>query len=171
MLQQENFNPEQLAAEWSGRIAQRMKEIGVSPQEVEETRNIIVAFTRTAAQELIKEPRITPPYSNEHFDLTPALAHQIIELFLRGVNYIAKKLRDSGKGWDERKEVLENIAFKLFNLAKLLVAFTVIPNPTISNLLNSPKDLQLMMRQSADVLLDEMTTGRKGGGMPFDMGR
>lgn len=171
MLQQSNFKPEQLATEWSGRIAERMKEIGVPPLEVEETRNIVMAFTRTAASELLKDPRINPPYTSEFFELTPAHAHQIIELFLRGVNYVAKKLRDSGKEWEDRKQILEDMAFKLFNLSKLLVAFTVIPNPSISNLLNSPKDLQLMMRQSADVLLEEVLTGRKGGGLPFDFKR
>ena len=166
MLQQGNFHPEQLASEWSERIGKRMQEIGVPTAEVEETKAIILAFTRTAAQELVKEPKISLPYTQELFEINPDQGHQIIELFLRGVNHTSKKLRDTGRSWDDRKDIMEQMAWKLFNLSKLLVAFLYIPNPALANILNTQKDLQLMMKQSADVLMDEHLSGRKGG-MPF----
>ncbi len=161
------FNSNQLATEWSNRICERLSEIGLPADEVEETRLIIHAFTKAAADELSKERSIPLPYSSKPFELNAEQAHEIIELFLRGVNHVAKKLRNSGKSWELRKPLLENIAWKIFNLAKLLVGFLHVPNPSMQNLLSNQKDLQLMMKQSADILLDEMMEGRSGAKLPF----
>jgi hypothetical protein len=161
------FDSDQLATEWASRICSRLIELKVAETEVEETRIIIHAFTKTAAEELAKERSITLPYSPQPLNVGPEQAHEIIELFLRGVNHIAKKLRDRGQSWETRKPLMENLAWKLFNLAKLLVGFLYIPNPNMQNLLNSSKDLQLMMKQSADVLLEEELTGRSSSAIPF----
>lgn len=164
------FQPEQFATEWASRICGRMAEVNIPTEEVEEMRTVIYAFTKTAVEELSKERKITLPYTDQLFEIDANQAHQIVELFLRGVNHTAKKLRDTGKPWDERKDILETLAWKLFNLAKLLVGFLYIPNPAMNNLLNNQKDLQLMMKQSADVLLqEELGGGQQKGGFPFNM--
>jgi hypothetical protein len=163
------FDSDKIATEWATRICGRLSDLGVTEAEIEETRVIIHAFTRTAADELSKEPSITLPYTPQRLDIQPESAHQVIELFLRGINHIAKKLRDTGKSWDERKPILENMAWKLFNLSKLLVGFLYIPGPGMQNLLSSPKDIQLMMKQSADALLEEEVNGGRGGLFPFNM--
>jgi len=168
MTQPPLFHSEQLAAEWATRIAERMQEINVPTSEIEETRSIIFAFTKIAADELSKERAVKLPYTDQPFEVGPEQAHQIIDLFLRGVNHSAKKLRETGKSWDDRRPILEDMAFKLFNLAKLLVGFLYIPNPAFQNLLNNQKDLQLMMKQSTDALLQE-TLGGQSPGFPLNM--
>jgi hypothetical protein len=136
---------------------------------VDETRNIIFAFTRIAAEELSKDRQIKLPYTDQLLMLEPKIAHQIIDLFLRGVNLVSKKLRDSGMEWEQRREHLETLAWKLFNLSKLLVGFYYIPNPDLPKGLETEKDLQLMMKQSADALYREQITGVRGLPMPFNM--
>lgn len=163
------FHSEQLAAEWASRICNRLQEIGVPALEVDETRNIIFAFTRIAAEELSKERNVKLPYTDQPLILEPKHAHQIIDLFLRGVNLVSKKLRDSGMEWEQRREHLETLAWKLFNLAKLLVGFYYIPNPDLPKGLETEKDLQMMMKQSADALYREQITGVRGLPMPFNM--
>jgi hypothetical protein len=166
MAQAPFFNSKQLATEWANRICSRLSEIGLPADEVEETRLIIHAFTKAAADELSKERMVSLPYTSTPMELNAEQAHEIIELFLRGVNHVAKKLRSSGKSWESRKPILENIAWKVFNLSKLLVGFLYVPNPSMRNLLKNQKDLQLMMKQSADILLDEME-GRSSVKLPF----
>lgn len=162
------FPPEQLANEWATRICERLGSLNVPEAEIAETHNIIFAFTKTAVEELSRDRQISLPYADKPLDIDPARAHQIIELFLRGVNHTAKKLRDSGRDWDERKTILETMAWKLFNLAKMLVGFMHLPNPALNNVLSTPKDMQLMMRQSADTMLQEELTGQKGISFPFN---
>jgi hypothetical protein len=166
------FQSEQLAAEWANRICNRLKEINVPAHEVEETRTIIFAFTKTAADELSRQQQMPLPYTDQLLTVDATTAHQIIDLFLRGINHVSKKVRDTGKPWDERKVILESMAWKLFNLSKLLVAFLSIPNPQMDNMLTSTKDLQVMMKQSADVLLQEELTGQPtGSSLPNFPGR
>jgi len=166
-----NFLPEHLASEWAIRICDRLKDLNLPEDELTEMRTIIYVFTKTAAEELAKESRISLPYTDKPLEIDAAQAHQIIELFLRGVNQTAKRLRDTGKPWDERKALLEVMAWKLFNLSKLLVGFLHIPNPALQSVLGTSKDLQLMMKQSADVLLQEELTGKKASDFPFNMNR
>jgi hypothetical protein len=166
-MSQPLFHSEQLAAEWASRICGRLTEIGVPEAEVEETRNIIFSFTRIAADELSKDQSIALPYSDQPFVIDASQAHLIIDLFLRGINHSSKKLRDARLDWDRRKVILETMAWKLFNLAKLLVGFMHVPNPDLPKGINGPKELQLLMKQSADVLLREETTGIRGGTMPW----
>ncbi len=161
------FHSEQVAAEWASRICDRLGDLGVPKEEIEETRNIIFAFTRIAADELSKDRVVKLPYTEDVLTVDAATAHQIIDLFLRGINHCAKKLRDSRLDWDRRKAILETLAWKLFNLSRLMVGFLHFPPPNLPVSLGSPKDLQLMMKQSADVLLREETTGIKGGALPL----
>lgn len=163
------FHSEQLAAEWASRICQRLQEIGVPEGEINETRNIIFAFTRIAAEELSKNRQVTLPYTDQVFEIEIKQAHQIIDLFLRGVNQVSKKLRDTGMSWDERREHLETIAWKIFNLSKLLVGFLYVPNPDLPTGLKTEKDLQLMMKQSAEALFREQVNGIKGVSLPWNM--
>lgn len=157
------FHSEQVAAEWASRICGRLTEIGVPADEVEETRNIIFSFTRIAADELSKDRKIKLPYTDEPFMVEATHAHMILDLFLRGVNHSSKKLRDSRMDWDRRKVMLETLAWKLFNLAKLLVGFMHKPDPNSPKVLSSVKELQMLMKQSTDVLIREETTGIRGG--------
>ncbi|HEY9687794.1 MAG TPA: hypothetical protein V6C52_12540 [Coleofasciculaceae cyanobacterium] len=168
-MNQQLFQPEHVASEWAARICDRLQELNLPDDELNEMRTIIYTFTKTAAEELTKEQQITLPYTDQTMGITPQLSHQIIELFIRGVNQTAKKLRETGKNWDDRKVILEVMAWKLFNLSKLLVGFLEIPNPALQSLLTNSKDLQLMMKQSADVLLQEELTGKKMGDFPFNM--
>lgn len=168
-MNQQLFQPEQVASEWASRICDRLTDLNLPEDEMIEMRTIIYAFTKTAAEELSRETSITLPYTDKPLEVNPSLAHQIIELFIRGVNQTSKRLRDTGKPWDERKDILEVMAWKLFNLSKLLVGFLYIPNPALQNILTTQKDLQLMMKQSADVLLQEELTGKKMGDFPFNM--
>jgi hypothetical protein len=161
------FHSEQVAAEWASRICDRLEGISVSKEEVEETRNIVFAFTRIAADELSKDRTIKLPYTEDVIPVDAAMAHQIIDLFLRGINHCAKKLRDARLDWERRKTILESLAWKLFNLSKIMVGFLQHPPADLPVALNDPKDLQLMMKQSADVLLREETTGIKGGALPL----
>jgi hypothetical protein len=168
-MSQPLFQSEQLAAEWASRICNRMQELGVPTEEIDETRNIIFAFTRIAAEELSKDRNVKLPYTDTIFVVEITHAHKIIDLFLRGVNHAAKKLRDSGMDWDQRREHLETLAWKLFNLAKLLVGFFYIPNPDLPKGLETEKDLQMMMKQSTDILYREQISGVKGIPLPWNM--
>lgn len=166
-MSQPLFHSEQVAAEWASRICARLESIGVPEEEIEETRNIIFVFTRIAADELSKNRTVQLPYTEDVLSVDAATAHQIIDLFLRGINHCAKKLRDSRLDWERRKTILETLAWKLFNLSRLMVGFLQYPPTNLSVTPSSIKDLQLMMKQSADVLLREETTGITGGALPL----
>lgn len=161
------FDTEQMASEWANRVCSRLAETGLASEELEETRLMIQAFTKTAADELNRDRSVVLPYTDQVLEIQAEQAHQIIELFLRGINHVAKKLRDTGKSWDERRPVLESMAWKLFNLAKLLTGFTYIPNPGMQNVFNGSKDVQLMMKQSAEVILEDEISGTQSGLFPF----
>jgi hypothetical protein len=149
------FDAETLASEWTERICQRLREIGVGVDELRETQIIIHTFTKTAVIELSRDRVVKLPYSPDPMIIEVEQAHQIIDLFLRGVNQVSKNLRNSGKTWSERKVILEAVAWKIFNLAKLLVAFLTVPNPELASVLKNSRDLQLMMKQSVGNLLEE----------------
>ena len=163
------FQAEDLAQEWASRICDRLSGMGVTETEVTETRTIIFTFTRIAAQELCDHREIELPQRTEPFVIDAQHAHQIIELFLRGINQITKKLRDTGLDWSVRRVHTERLAWKLFNLAKLLVGFLHCPNPQLASGLNSEKDLQLLMKQTADNLLLEELGGPAATPMPWLM--
>lgn len=167
-LQQSGLNPDLLAKEWSTRLGKRLQDLGLPDEEVLEMMVIVSSFTRTAVIELQREAKVSLPYSDQVFELTTAHVLQIVDLFLRGVAHSAKKLRDTGKGWQERKHLMEALAWKLFNLAKLLVTFQYVPNPSLQNILGTSKDLQLMMKQSVDMLVEEQLSGASSG-FPFSM--
>jgi hypothetical protein len=167
MMSQPFFQSEDLATEWASRICDRLAGIGVPEDEVSETRNIIFSFTRIAADELCQDRKLVLPHSEQPFIIDAHHAHLIIELFLRGVNHTSKKLRDTGLDWETRRTHMETLAWKLFNLAKLLVGFLNVPDPNLSGSLNTEKDLQLMMKQSADTMLRETISGTKGVMLPW----
>ncbi|WP_303674007.1 hypothetical protein [Vampirovibrio chlorellavorus] len=166
-MSQPLFHSEQVAAEWASRICDRLDKVGVPREEIEETRNIIFAFTRIAADELSKDRTVKLPYTDNVVTVDATTAHQIIDLFLRGINHCAKKLRDSRLDWERRKAILETLAWKLFNLSKIMIGLLQYPPENLPMPLQDPKDLQLMMKQSADVLLREETTGIRGGALPL----
>jgi len=168
-MNQPFFQADDLANEWASRICARLEKSGVTPEELSETRNIIFSFTRTAVSELEREPEVYLPHSETPFKIEAKDAHMIIELFLRGVHHCARKLRDTTLDWDVRRGHLETLAWKLFNLAKLLVGFLNIPDPNVQSHLHSHKDLQMMMKQSADTMLREELSGVKGVQLPWNM--
>ena len=160
--------PEKLAGEWSARLGQRLRQIGIAEAEVEESVHIIHTFTRIGTEVLIREPEIKLPYGSQTFVLAPEHVHQIIELFLRGVNQIAKRLRDSGMPWDQRKLVIEEVSWKIFNLAKLLVAVQNRPAPVFRHVIKTHGDLKFLMKHSADDLLRKHQSGEPDGPFQFD---
>lgn len=159
---------EQLAGEWASRIEGRLRDIGVPDNEVTENVHIIHTFTRIATEILVKDPKVELPYAKQTFTLQPEHVHQIIELFLRGVNQVAKRLRDSGRPWEDRKEVLEQVSWKIFNLAKVLVAVQNMPAPVFKNVLKNHTDLKTMMKHSAEELLRKHLAGEPEDPIPFD---
>jgi hypothetical protein len=168
-MSQPFFQADDLASEWATRICSRLAEIGVPSEEIDETRNIIFSLTRIAVEELATDRDIYLPHSEKPYTLTVRDVHLVIELFLRGINHTAKKLRDTDLDWNTRRGHLETLAWKLFNLAKLLVGFLNLPDPNVQSGLHSEKELQLMMKQSADTLLREETSGVKGVLLPWNM--
>lgn len=166
-MSQPFFPSEELATEWASRICDRLADIGVPEEEVSETRNIIFSFTRIASDELSTERTVPLPHSDKPYVIDARSAYLIIELFLRGVNHTSKKLRDTGLDWDVRRVHMETLAWKLFNLAKLMVGFLHIPDPNTPTGMNSEKELQMLMKQSADNMLREALTGTKGVTLPW----
>jgi hypothetical protein len=160
---------EQLATEWSNRLCERLTELGLPEREIEETRFIVYRFTKTAADELSREKSIPLSYTAEALEIDLEKALLIIELFLRGVFQSAQQLRESGKSWEERRPMLETLAWKLFGVAKLLVGFWYIPHAPIQPLLKSQADLQALLKQSTNVLVEEALTETASSSLPFDL--
>lgn len=160
---------EQLATEWANRLCERLEGLKLSETEIEETRFIVYRFTKTAAEELSRERSIPLSYTDQTLEVDREKALLIIDLFLRGVFHSAQQLRDTGKPWDERRPLLETLAWKLFSVAKLLVGFWYIPHTPIQPLLQSQQDLQTLLKQSASVLVEEELTNSASGGLPFDL--
>ena len=159
---------QQLADEWSGRIGERLRQIGVPEEELNENVHIIHTFTRIATEVLVKEPRVELAYNKQAFELSSEHVHQIIELFLRGVNQVAKRLRGMGKPWGERKDIIEQVSWKIFNLAKMLVAIQNVPAPVFKNVLKNHEDLKTMMKHSAEELLRRHIAGEPDDPDAFD---
>jgi hypothetical protein len=160
---------EQLAFEWANRLCDRLVELNLSQEELDETRFIIFRFTKTAADELSRDRTIPLSYTEQALEIDPEKALLIIELFLRGVFQSAQQLRESGKPWDERRPMLETLAWKLFSVAKLLVGFWYIPHAPVQPLLQTQEDLQTLLKQSTSVLVEEELTKTSTKGLPFDL--
>lgn len=160
---------EQLATEWSNRLCERLEGLGLSDEEIEETRFIVYRFTKTAADELSREHSIPLSYTEEALEIDLEKALLIIELFLRGVFQSAQQLRETGKAWEERRPMLESLAWKLFGVAKLLVGFWYIPHAPIQPLLQTQADLQTLLKQSTSVLVEEALTESVSNPLPFDL--
>lgn len=155
--------------EWANRLHDKLAENGLPQMELEETRFIIYSFTKTAADELFRERYIPLSYSEQPLELDAEKALMVIDLFLRGVFQSAQKLRETGKSWEERKPMLESLAWKLFSVAKLLVGFWYVPHAPVQPLLKTQADLQMLLSQSASVLIEEELTQTSSQGLPFDL--
>lgn len=149
----EGIQPEQMAEEWATRVTERMRKMNVAEEEITEVHQIIHSFTKTAVDLIREEPSIDLPYSEQGLPLDNEKAHLVIDLFLRGVNQTAKRLRDKGKPWEQRKPVIEQMAWKIFNLSKLLVGLKHIPNPAFKGILKHDRDLKIMMKHSTEELI------------------
>lgn len=147
---------ENIALEWATRITDRMKELSLPEEEISENRQIIYSFCITAVELLQQEPNLKLPSNDKVCPLSDDKAHLIIDLFLRGVNQAANHLRKLKTDWETRKERVENISWKIFNLAKLLVALQLDPVPMFHDLLKQDKDLKIMMKHGTDELIRQM---------------
>lgn len=153
------FPPESFASEWADKICKRLSDIGVAGEELAEIRVIIFNFTRIAVEELSANRKLELPHTKQVFEIDEKSGQQIIEVFLRSLTHTAKKLRDSGKSWEERKNILESLAWKLFNLAKILVSFLYIPSPEKGLNLKTEKEVQVLMKQASDAIYKEQVEG------------
>lgn len=149
----EGVQPEEMAEQWASRITDRMRTLNIPDEEVTEIHQIIRSFTKTAVDLIREEPTIELPYTDQDLPLDNEKAHLIIDLFLRGVNQTAKRLRDKGRPWEERKYEIEQMAWKIFNLSKLLVGLKHIPNPAFKGILKQDRDLKIMMKHSTEELI------------------
>lgn len=148
--------PEDVAEQWAGRIRERMESSGnFDPEEVDELFNVIKSFTKTAVELLQEEPVARVPNSETALELNDDQAHLVIELFLRGVNQVAKRLRDKGLPWEQRRDILESLSWKIFNLSKLLIGLQNQSNQPFQQVLKSSHDLKTMMKHSAEELLTQ----------------
>lgn len=163
----QDLNPKELADLWSQRVADRMRDLNLPEEEVNENYLVIHSFVFKAADLIKNEPVIKVPYSDDVIPIDGERAQLIIDLFLRGVNHVSKRLRDSGKPWDERKTLLEDLAWKVYNLAKLLVALQIKPNKHLGEMFKSHGDLKTMMKASAE----EVLTNEVPGIQPQRIGR
>ncbi|MEB3287809.1 MAG: hypothetical protein VKJ04_09925 [Vampirovibrionales bacterium] len=154
----QNVVPQELASQWASRIGARMREMGIPEEEVVENVNIIESFCKTAAEILQKEPDVVLP-NREPIPLDDERAHLVVDLFLRGVNQASSQMRRDGIGWERRKVLLETIAWRIFNLSKLLVGLQLDPVPTFQDVLKQDKDLKMMMRHSTDELIRQAIAG------------
>ena len=152
----DGIKAEELAEQWAVRIRERME---TSPEfsadEVDEIFYITKCFAKTAVDLLKEDPTARVPNAPEPVPLDDDTAHLVIELFLRGVNQIAKRLREKGLEWDQRKEILEGMSWKIFNLAKLLVGLQNQKGQPMEQLMQSARDLKVMMKHSAEELLKQ----------------
>lgn len=155
--------------EWAGRLHERLAELGLPKEELEETRFIIYSFAKTAADELSRDRTIPLSYTEQPLEVDAEKALMIIELFLRGVYQSAQQLRETGRPWNERRPMLETLAWKLFSVAKLLVGFWYIPHTPVQPLLKTQEDLQTLLSQSTSVLVEEELTQSFPAGLPFDL--
>lgn len=160
---------EQLAIEWSNRLCDRLVELDLSETEIEETRFIIYRFTKTAADELSRDRIIPLSYTEQTLEIDSEKALLIIDLFLRGIFQSSQQLRESGKAWEERRPMLETLAWKLFSVAKLLVGFWYIPHAPVQPLLRTQQDLQTLLKQSTSVLVEEELTKTASSELPFNL--
>jgi hypothetical protein len=158
-LTKELFPPEAFATEWADKICNRLSQIGVAGEELVELRVIIFNFTRIAIEEMSANRQVEIPHSTKPFEIDETSGQQIIELFLRGLTNTAKKLRSSGKSWEDRKDLLEKLAWKLFNLAKILVSLLYIPSPKLGMSIQTEKEIQTLMKQSSEALYREQVEG------------
>ncbi|MGE0201438.1 MAG: hypothetical protein AB7P76_10775 [Candidatus Melainabacteria bacterium] len=149
-----NWKSTDVANEWSSRITSRMRDMGVADEEINEILRVVYSFVKTAVDIMQKEPYIQLPYTDQAVPLDAEKAHEILDLFLRGVNQCAKRLRDKKLPWETRKRILEEVSWKIFNLAKLLVGSKYAPNPSAPIPITQDVDLKVMMKHSAKELLD-----------------
>jgi len=160
---------EDVAHEWSTRLHDKLQALGLSAQELEETRLIVYHFTVIFIQEVSKDPVIVLTYSSETLLADAEKTLMMLDLFLRAVFYASQTLRAMRKPWQSRKVILENLAFKLFNVLKLLIGFWYVPHPTIQPLLKTQRDLETLLQQTVQILLDEELKQESDISLPFDL--
>ncbi len=149
----QNINAKELSEQWASRMRDRMTQLGIPDDEVTELHRIIRNFTKTSTEILIEDKVLKLPYTEETPELTDDMVHTIIEIFLRGVNQASKFYRGMGLSWEDRKPRIENMGWKIFNLAKLLVGHQLIPNPILTHQFKERGDLKIMMKHSVRELL------------------
>ena len=156
----ENISAEQVAAEWVARMREKMGESGKVPEaEIDEMCGVAKAFTLTAAQLLKDDPSIQIPNTSNVIVFNDYRAHMVIELFLRGINQSVKRLKERGMDWEARKVFLEGLSWKMYNLAKLLVGMQLTKDQPLNHMMKTPRDLKLMMKHSAEELLNQELQG------------
>jgi hypothetical protein len=147
----EDLQAEELAREWTMRVVARMKDSGLPEEEMDETAFIIFQLTQVAVNALKADPVIKIPKVKQELTVDGEQALLVLDLFIRGVSSMAKVLRDIDEPakipWDDRKVILEQVAWETFIMAKVLVAGFYLPTP-INNSLKAEGDLRVVMNQS-----------------------
>jgi hypothetical protein len=166
-------NPEQYARQWTEKVTQRMRQAGVSQEEIDENTAILQSFIKTGAELLIQDPRIEIPdtagldalttpetkemvqffHQEEPFELDIPRFNQLIELFVRSVNLMAKTLRARGLPWEARRPILEQAAWETFTLAKVIIAVYHSPRSKFRVIDPEDKMAQEIMRQGTMEIL------------------
>lgn len=149
------LNPEQVAAEWAERVGGRMQDLGLPEEEIRDIVRVIRAFIRIGVEQLVADPMVSMPNGQDKNMLNNEQALQVIDLFLRGVNQTVKRLQPFQLPAAQRNDILEEVAWKLFNLAKMLMALRSDTTGIFPEILSSDKDLKTMMRQSTEEILKQ----------------
>ncbi len=152
----EELHAEELAREWTTRVVDRMKASGIAEEEIEETAFIIYQLIQVAVNALKNEPVVKLPKVKQELVLDKEKAFLVLDLFIRGISHMARILRDVDQpapiSWDQRKQILEKLAWETFILSRVLVGSYYLP-VSANNLLKTEGDLRVVMNQSGVEIL------------------
>lgn len=185
-----HINPEQLADLWTRRVTGRMTLTGISPEEVQETTDILKSFIKTGVEMLIQEPEILIPRESlenlqpaggdakvleifqqpEPVPLDAEKLNKLIELFIRSVNQMSKQLRDRGTSWDDRRYILEQASWETFNMAKLLIGLYYTPDSKMRAMDTNEMLLTEMVKQGTNEILGRYLEAAKNPSMSSEGG-
>ncbi len=147
---------EQLAETWRDRVVKRMEAKDASSEEIEESAFIIYNLSKAVVESLKSEPTIQLPGRAETLILDREEGEFILELFVRSILNMTNQLREVQAtvemDWDSRKNVLEQAAWEVLILSKIVFASSKLPGKA-QILLKSEEDMFLIMRKSTDEIL------------------
>jgi hypothetical protein len=158
---------EAVAENWAVKMVQVLGKVGLTESELHDHVTIIRRLVSVAANLINEDPVLRIPNRPNQMPMTPDHADLILDLFVRGVNQSIKAFNTQRGLPQDRNVMLEQSAWEIFNLSKVMTALLFMPQPETQSMLQNENQLRMMLRPSVEEILAKLlgkpSPGQMGG--------